>query len=100
MVETARKGQKTFQDILSLGNELESKMVTLGKRAENARTLLVRLYRKPVVSINDVAKLLDVTHRAANGLVRQFVELGILEEITGFQRNRLFVFRRYTALFG
>ena len=75
-------------------------MVTLGKRAENARALLVALYRKPIVSVNDVSTLLDVTHKAANGLVGQFVDLGILEEITGFQRNRMFIFRRYIGLFG
>ena len=100
VIETAEKGKQTFQSILALRNELESKMVTLGRRAENARALLLELYKKPVVSVNDVAGLLGLTHRAANGLVAQFVELGILEEITGYQRNRMFVFRKYLALFG
>jgi len=100
VIETAEKGKQTFQAILSLRNELEDQMVTLGKRAENARALLVALYRKPIVSVNDVSTLLDVTHKAANGLVGQFVDLGILEEITGFQRNRMFIFRRYIGLFG
>lgn len=100
VIETAEKGKQTFQSILALRNELESKMVTLGRRAENARALLLELYKKPAVSVNDVAGLLGLTHRAANGLVAQFVELGILEEITGYQRNRMFVFRKYLALFG
>ncbi len=100
VIETAEKGKQTFQAILALRNELESKMVTLGRRAENARALLLSLYRKPVVSVNDVAGLLSLTHRSANGLVAQFVELGILEEITGYQRNRMFVFRKYLGLFG
>lgn len=100
VIETAEKGKQTFQSILALRNELENKMVTLGRRAENARALLLELYKKPVVSVNDVAGLLGLTHRAANGLVAQFVELGILEEITGYQRNRMFVFRKYLALFG
>jgi len=100
VIETAEKGKQTFQSILALRNELESKMVTLGRRAENARALLLELYKKPVVSVNEVAGLLGLTHRAANGLVAQFVELGILEEITGYQRNRMFVFRKYLALFG
>jgi len=100
VIETSEKGKQTFQSILSMRNELESQMVTLGKRAENERSLLVALYRKPIVSINDVSKLLEVTHRSANSLVGQFVELGILEEVTGFQRNRMYIFRRYIALFG
>jgi len=100
IIETSDKGKKTFQDILSLRNELESSMVTFGKRAENARALLVSLYKKPVVSAKDVAQLLKVSPKAANGLIKHFVELDILEEITGFQRNRMFVFRRYITLFG
>ena len=100
IIETSDKGKKTFQDILSLRNELESSMVTFGKRAENARALLVSLYKKPAVSAKDVAQLLKVSPKAANGLIKHFVELDILEEITGFQRNRMFVFRRYITLFG
>lgn len=100
VIETAESGKQTFQAILALRNELESKMVTLGKRAENARALLLALYGKPIVSVNDASTLLGVTHKTASGLVEQFVELGILEEITGFQRNRMYVFRRYLNLFG
>jgi Fic family protein len=37
---------------------------------------------------------------SANALVNSLVELGILQEITGRQRNRRFVFERYLALFG
>jgi Fic family protein len=100
VIETSRNSQKTFQDIMSMRNELESQMVTLGRRAENARTLLLHLYQRPAMNGKEVASLLQVTPRAANGLIEQFIKLGILEETTGFQRNRLYVFRRYLALFG
>ena len=53
-----------------------------------------------MVSGGDVAGFLGVTARAANGLIDVFVGLGILEEITGYQRNRLFIFREYIQLFG
>ncbi len=81
-------------------NELEAQMVTLGRRAEKARKLLLHLYSSPAVNGGIVAKLLGVTPRAANGLIDVFVKLEILEEITGFQRNRLFIFRKYMQLFG
>jgi Fic family protein len=100
VIETSKNSQTTFQGIMSMRNELESQMVTLGRRAENARVLLLHLYQRPAVSGKEVADLLAVTPRAANGLIEQFVKMGILEEITGFQRNRLFVFRRYLSLFG
>jgi len=100
VIETAESSKQTFQQIMALRNQLESQMVTLGRRAEKARALLVLLYRRPAMTGKDIAKALGVTPRAANGLVDQFVALGILEEMTGYQRNRVFFFRKYIQLFG
>ncbi|MEE8056700.1 MAG: Fic family protein [Pseudomonadales bacterium] len=100
VIETAESSKQTFQKIMAMRNELEAKMVTLGRRAENARKLLLFLYKKPVVSSGVVAHFLGVTPRAANGLIDEFVKLDILNEITGYQRNRQFVFRNYIRLFG
>jgi len=33
-----------------------------------------------------------------NGLILDFVNLGILEETTGNKRNRLFAFRKYLTI--
>ena len=99
VIDTAEKSKQTFHHIMKMRNDLEGQLVTLGRRAENARALLMYLYQRPVVSGKEVAQMLDVTPRAANGLIRQFVDLGVLEEVTGFQRNRLFFFRRYIKLF-
>ena len=100
VIETAESSKQTFQQIMAMRNRLESQMVTLGRRAENARALLLLLYKRPAMTGKDIAKALGVTPRAANGLVDQFVEHGILEEMTGYQRNRLFFFRKYIQLFG
>jgi Fic family protein len=99
VIDTAEKSKQTFLQIMVMRNELEGQLVTLGRRAENARILLLHLYQRPAVSGKEVAQILGVTPRAANGLVSQFVDLGILEEVTGFQRNRLYIFRRYIRLF-
>ena len=47
----------------------------------------------------DFATALDVAVPTANSLVREFERLGILTEITGQQRGRVFVFQRYLDLF-
>ena len=99
VIETAEKGKQTFQQILALRDEMDGRVVTLGRRAENGRLLLMHLYQQPLVSIGDVAELLGVTYRSAGGLVDKFVELGILEKGAGRLRNRSFVFGRYLALF-
>jgi uncharacterized radical SAM superfamily Fe-S cluster-containing enzyme len=46
-----------------------------------------------------VGEMLRVTSPTAQLLVKKFQEAGILKEITGFKRNRLFAFDEYLRLF-
>lgn len=99
IIETANKGKQTFQNILILSKEMEYILLDFGKKAKNAKKLLQYLYSKPSVSVNEVAKLLDITHQSANILVKDFESQDILKETTGYQRNRLYMFERYLKLF-
>lgn len=100
VIETAKSSKHTFEQIMAMRTELEAQMVTLGRRAENARTLLLQLYRSPAITGKQASELLGVTPRVANGLIDEFVAMNILEEATGYKRNRVFVFRKYINLFG
>lgn len=41
----------------------------------------------------------NLTHQSASSLIRPFEEMGILREITGRKKDRLFVFSEYLSLF-
>ncbi len=99
VVETAENGKRTFQRILALRQEVDALVVTLGRRAEKAHGLVLRLYQEPVINVNQAAEWLDIKYYAANQLIGALVDLEILQEVTGWQRNRLFVFRRYLDVF-
>ena len=99
VAETAAKGRDVFRKILTLRTEVEHAVLSLGKRAPNARQALNLLYRKPVVSAADVEKALGVSTPTANILIRDLMKLGILMEITGQQRGRSYAFDRYLSLF-
>jgi Fic family protein len=99
VAETATRGRETFQKILALRQEIETSLYQMGRRAPNGRDLLVHLYRNPMISAGDVARNLDVSVPTANALVRDFVRMGILTQVTPAPRNRLFAFERYLSLF-
>ena len=100
VIETSKKGIQTFQDILKLKEKTENeKIVTLGKKIPNARKLLKILYSEPVIASSEVEEYLNITAATANSLLQNFVELGILKEITGLKRNRIFAFDEYLNLF-
>jgi len=89
VVETATSSRETFMNIMALRQDVEHQILNLGKRAEKAKTLLMQLYQHPIMTVNQAAEILKVSHQAANGLVQKLVEMKILEESTGFARNRM-----------
>ncbi len=99
VIETAKKGQRTFQEILQVRNDAETALLSLGRRAGNGRKLLELLYVRPYVSRKVVEKYLDISPRAADYLIADFVRSEILVETTGWKRNRMYLFKRYFDLF-
>ena len=99
MAETATKGRDAFRQILALRTEVEHAILGLGKRTPNARNALNLLYRKPIITAAELEKELGITHPTANALIRDFINLGILREISGLQRGRIYAFDRYIGLF-
>ena len=60
--------------------------------------LLNALYTYPTVTIRTVKRLTGLSDKAAGDLVLKFVDLGILEEITGGRRNRRFNYKANTEI--
>ncbi len=100
IVETSEKGIETFKAILKLNENIEDKKLPkLGKKIITAKQLLKHLYKKPVVTVQEVRDELDVSLPTANSIVSDFERLEILSEKTGWKRNREFEFTDYLKLF-
>jgi len=99
MIETASNGKETFEKILELRRELDEAVFSLGRRAENARCLIRYLYGSPAVTMASIENMLQIKRNPARALIAGLENIGVLEEITGFKRNRVFLFRRYLDIF-
>lgn len=99
VIETSKKSKRTFENIIKLREFFEDKISTLGRKTERGRKLLIYLFSNPIVNIKRVEKSLDIQYAAANNLVQDFMNLGILKEKTGYSRNRLFAMDDYIKLF-
>jgi len=60
------------------------------ERSENILELVMRLFEDPYLDVNTAADWLDVEYSTANRLVGQLEDDGILEELTGKNRNRFY----------
>lgn len=99
VAETSAKGRDTFGKILTLRTDVEQRILSLGKRVPNARAALNLLYRRPVIAASDLEQQLGVSAPTAQALVKDLIRLGILTEITGQMRGRLYAFQTYFDLF-
>jgi cell filamentation protein, protein adenylyltransferase len=97
--ETAANSKQTFEKIVELRHQCEEKIFQLGKRAPKGQALLRHLYSQPVMSANQIAARLDITHQSASSLIRTFEKMEILRETTGRKKDRLFIFSEYLGLF-
>jgi Fic family protein len=98
--QTAENSIETFRAIIDLRQKVEYQdILTLGKKAALAQKFLHYLYRKPIIDSRETSNQLSVNPSTALRLIEDFIKLGILKELTGYKRNRVFVFERYLRLF-
>ncbi|MCC7575186.1 Fic family protein [Candidatus Woesearchaeota archaeon] len=100
VAETAENATQTLSKVIELKANLDYRIhQQFGRRTDKAASLLYYLFKKPVVNTNQVKELTKTTFKTANDLVMDFVKAGILKEVTGYNRNRIFVFDEYLKLF-
>lgn len=99
IIETAKNGIETFDNILGLQKEVEKKIQTLGSRAANAQKVVNRLYHRPRINAEKVAGIADISLPSAYLLIRELERLEIIKEITGGQRKKVYMFEDYLKIF-
>lgn len=67
--------------------------------SSNGLKLIDFSFEHPVFSARMAEQRLGCAYVTAANIIRHFVELDIVREITGMQRNRLFRYDPYVALF-
>ncbi len=98
--QTSEIAARSLKQIMQLRHDCQgSRIIRLGKKVPNAKKLLDHLFTQPVLNAQDVAELLDISQVSAYKIIGDFINAGILNETTGFKRNRYFVFKEYLDIF-
>lgn len=89
-----------LKEILVLKNECETlRIPKLGKKMHSAQLLLNSLFLEPMIRPDTVAQITKLSQVSAYKLIEDFVKLGILKEVSGGQRNRIYLFHEYFRVF-
>jgi len=96
---TARQAVETSKKIIKLKEEDTKKIETLGRSTPKAAEVFNFLFHTPMLKIKDIEKITGLKNPNALFLTNKMVALGILKEITGKKRNKVFVYQKYISLF-
>jgi Fic family protein len=96
--DTAEQAATAARRILAVFEEHRRKIETLGRPAASVLRVFEHMQRNPIVSIPAAAKSIGISAPTVAKSLEHMRHLGLLREITGRQRHRLFVYDAYLAI--
>jgi Fic family protein len=97
--EVSRAATDTARAVLDLRERHREAVSQRLPASTNGLKLLDYLFEHPLLSIRMAQETLGCSYGTAGNVVQEFERLGILQEITGQQRNRLYRYEPYVSLF-
>ena len=99
VIETAKNSISTFDKILKLQKDIETRIQGLGSRSVSANTVVKQLYQHPVIQARKVQEITGLSMPTAYKIIEGLEELKVLKEVTGAKRGKLYFFKEYIDLF-
>lgn len=95
---TSNLAVETGKAVLSMASRHKDRLVQQKISSPFAIVLLDHLLIRPHLSIQEAAEQLRISYPTAKNLISQFVEAGLLKEVTGKKRDRRFSYGEYLDL--
>ena len=96
--DTADQAATAARRILAVFEDHRRKIEALGRPAASVLRVFEHLQRNPIMSIPAAAKTIGISAPTVAKSLEHMQKLGMLREITGRQRHRLFVYDAYLAI--
>ncbi len=92
---TAEGAVATSRRLATLFDEDGARVRRIGRRAGSATKVHAALKARPIISIGEAAKRAGVTFPTASVALEALAELGLVREMTGRRRSRVFAYEAY-----
>mgnify|MGYP000620885408 FL=1 len=99
VIITSENAKNTFIRILELQKEIETRLLKFGSRAEKINTIINAFYENPILSVKDIVLKTGIPDKTVRNLLGLMLEDNLIKEMTGYERNKLFIFEKYFNLF-
>ncbi len=92
---TATNAVQTAHRLVALFDQDRDQIQKLGRTASSAAKVLQVLRERPLVTVQDAMEKAVISFPTANKAVQLLVNQGLIREVTGQRRNRVFAYSKY-----
>ena len=98
VVSTASNAVDTAQRLMALFKEDAARVQNGGRAAASAMRIYTVLCERPVITLNELSAHTGLSFPTASKSINALMDLGIVRELTGGRRNRIFAYDHYLAI--
>jgi len=98
VAQTATTAVQTAQRLVKLFKDDAFRIQELGRITATALRIFDALRERPILTLKEVCKRTGISFPAAAKSMDAIIKLGLARELTGRQRNRVFVYDRYLSI--
>ncbi|PCH57511.1 MAG: cell filamentation protein Fic [Legionellales bacterium] len=95
ILSSSKQAIKTTEDINNIFAEDFVKINTLGRARFSCAQTLEYLKQLPQISVQVLAAALEISLPTARSSLNHLVDLGVIEEVSGNKRGKIYVYRKY-----
>jgi Fic family protein len=100
LIETSRRVRRRVDETTTLYKETVKTVENSNYRmTDNTREGLTYLFQQPKFSLNQMENDTGITYQSARNVVDRFRDLGLVEEVSGRSRGKVFSFEAYMDIF-
>jgi len=99
IIETSKVAKEKFRKVVELTKEMDEAIMDLSVKPENAKKVLDVLYDEPAINRKKICELTGIKEGTVKNIINSLLEKDIIIETTGYSRNQIFKFQKYTDLF-
>ena len=99
VIETSKTAKDKFRNVVELTMKMDKIIVNLPVKSDNVKKVIDVLYNEPVINIKKLYDITKIKEGTIKNIINCLLENNIIVETTGYSRNQIFTFQKYTDLF-
>ena len=99
VIETSKTAKEKFRNVVELTMQMDKIIVNLPVKSDNVKKVIDVLYNEPVINRKKLCNITKIKEGTIKNIIKCLLENNIIVETTGYSRNQIFTFQKYTDLF-